>query len=460
MSAGEGVLQKIATISSGMITGAQSAGDDDLPYVVGGVVEEYVDDEVDSGDEAGGDGRRKPAGLDRNESHKSFYNPISVADAEKIPSSDQGLIWHAQLVAGDYKHPRHVTAKGELKPRRPLPHARAAAFLKALVKTSDGRWMFGGVLNGWPALTNLELRSITFKPKSSVGMSSIKRYFNAETGKGDVPATAEQIDDFERMVVAKGSVRVTLRAPAWSSIGYSPKSHGFVLFYDLSQETPRVLHGTDIVNALGAQGASTTMQHVHHFGHRYAKLRESAIDRITYHSALVIEWHPTRNLSVVELAWRNGLGGYGGKSNFVEDRDSGRPMLYDRMPAEMKAPWREELSEIRVIDVPAGTKDEFHAYLKKYEGASKRFLEPQITRTADVNLSNKTAADLFTYLVNYSLTNTPYAPDSRNCQTFSADLFRFLTGEAMEPYHPLVRPRYQVRAYDFLYEPKVLRRIA
>lgn len=77
---------------------------------------------------------------------------------------------------------------------------------------------------------------------------------------------------------------------------------------------------------------------------RYAKQSENIKDRLTYHSAVLIEWEPTadgqpRHCSVVELAWLNGLGGYGGKSNFVPDRDSPRPALYAAMPDSMKAPW-------------------------------------------------------------------------------------------------------------------------
>lgn len=41
----------------------------------------------------------------------------------------------------------------------------------------------------------------------------------------------------------------------------------------------------------------------------------------------------------VELAWWNGLGGYGGKSNWVRDKNAKPfPVIYKAMPAEMKVP--------------------------------------------------------------------------------------------------------------------------
>ena len=39
---------------------------------------------------------------------------------------------------------------------------------------------------------------------------------------------------------------------------------------------------------------------------------------------------------MVELAWLNGLGGYGGKSNWCEDKEAPRPELFDVMPECMK----------------------------------------------------------------------------------------------------------------------------
>ena len=74
------------------------------------------------------------------------------------------MVWHIQVVPDDYNHPKHCTAAGELKPRRPLPQIRASEFFPLLQAVGEGanrRWVFPAYapgLNGWPALTCLELR--------------------------------------------------------------------------------------------------------------------------------------------------------------------------------------------------------------------------------------------------------------------------------------------------------------
>lgn len=185
---------------------------------------------------------------------------------------------------------------------------------------------------------------------------------------------------------------------------------------------------------------------------RYAKAKESAADRLTWHSAVLVEWEHGAHCTVVELAWLNGLGGYGGKSNFVPDRDAERPALYDALPASLKAPWMSDRSEVRVLDVPAKSKDEFWAFLQKYRGPALRFVEPAISHSADVRLCHCTRNDLFRQLLNYVMANPRYAQESSNCQTFAADLFRHLSGNfKVEPFHPVCRPFYTSRTQDFLY---------
>lgn len=61
----------------------------------------------------------------------------------------------------DYHPPS--PADGTIRPRRPLPLVRSDDFFSSLVQTEDGRWIFSGVLNGWPGLNCLELLSITCK---------------------------------------------------------------------------------------------------------------------------------------------------------------------------------------------------------------------------------------------------------------------------------------------------------
>jgi len=371
-----------------------------LFYVGEGVVEEAADDgHVDEVTDYDGEGEDDEAAellaeaaesaealflmrVSTQQSKDALYEPISTRAADSVEAGSDGLIWHAQLVGEDYKHPKHVLPSGELKPRRPMPQARASAFFDSLVHTQDGRFIFGGVLNGWPALTSLELRAITVARRTHLG--GIKRLYDA--GKaGAVPTTPEQIATFVKKYLRKHSVRVTLRAPQWTGRGWSPDSPGHAYWFAACDPRgPRLVAGSAMVTA----GDSPRAKLVHMFGHRYAKAKESAADRLTWHSGLLIEWEHTEHCSVVELAWYNGLAGYGGKSNFALDRDEARPALYDAFPPGLKGPWVNNRAEIRVLDIPVRNKEEFITFLAKHTGPTKRFLEPSI-RCVPISNSKK-----------------------------------------------------------------------
>ena len=66
----------------------------------------------------------------------------------------------------------------------------------------------------------------------------------------------------------------------------------------------------------------------HLFSHRYSVENESIKDKLTYHSIVLLEWDHGKYCSVVELAWRQGLGGYKGRSNWIEDKNAPRNQLY------------------------------------------------------------------------------------------------------------------------------------
>jgi len=152
--------------------------------------------------------------------------------------------------------------------------------------------------------------------------------------------------------------------------------------------------------------------------------------------------------------------------------------------------------------------------LARYSGPSERFFVPDIVETAPVRLAHRSQAHLARYLINYVGNDPSYhegAPsplplrartsllfvwvclcgrahavvavfstgtnlllllpclcgvcwmvsaetrcaESRNCQTFTADLFGFLTGKRdVRPYHQFNRLLYKPRHWQFLYEPK------
>jgi len=127
------------------------------------------------------------APLGTGECTKSLYRqPVSPEEARQLcPSGDGGLIWHAQVVDDDYLDEANMTPSGDIKPRRANLMVRSSDFFASLVHTPDGRWCFSGVLNGWPALRCLELRSITCKVVNLFGQARIERQWQA--GDPDPP---------------------------------------------------------------------------------------------------------------------------------------------------------------------------------------------------------------------------------------------------------------------------------
>ena len=113
----------------------------------------------------------------------------------------------------------------------------------------------------------------------------------------------------------------------------------------------------------------------------------------------MVEWSHGLFCTLFELAYWNGLGGYGGKSNWVDDRDEPNNRLWRAMPAELKAPWKDTRAEIRCIDMPGiASADDFLGYLHKYEGRDKRFLDPKIHESSDVRISHRGQGHIMRYL--------------------------------------------------------------
>lgn len=378
-----------------------------------------------------------------------FLPPDEMAErlGDQTSSRIQGLVWHAVLLPDDYKDKKHVV-NGKLKTRRPLPQVRQSDFFRSLVKTEDGRWGFNGVLNGWPMLTNLELVSITTKTKFK-----LHRVWDAQRKKfaGVTPTYPK----------GAHSVRATLRSPGWSQKGWSESSPGSFFWFFSQDKEPKMDYGTQMIKHLqnrhvrgliakSQDGGLPKAVRAHVFAHRYAKKHESARDKLTYHTAVLLEWDHGQYTTVIEFAWHNGLGGYGGKSNWIDDRDSKKPLLYKCTPGELKGPWRSTRGEIRAIDHPAKDLEEFKAYVNKYTGPALRFLDPQFYQSSRVNVSMKRQDHLMQYLCNYILWNPGYTEKERNCQHFAADFFTFLTMQESKPYHKLCRVFYHPKTHHFM----------
>jgi hypothetical protein len=166
---------------------------------------------------------------------ESFYgHPLSVEEATKLmPPGDDGLVRHATVIPDGYFHQgklmrglnkRDFLDDGEIKARRPSLLLTMSQLLSSLTKI-DGpegpRYIFNGVLNGWPSLCVFELIALERKrtlgpltPPDYVRSSRLtwSHYWSArkEGKEGISPA----IKDKSRIYQAK------VRSPPWSSLGW------------------------------------------------------------------------------------------------------------------------------------------------------------------------------------------------------------------------------------------------
>lgn len=218
-----------------------------------------------------------------------YGEKISPEHGDKIMKGEGGLIYHAFLVSDEYYEPKHCTEEGSLKSRRPIPQVRARDFFSSLTKTKEGKWVFNGVLNGWPALTSLELLKMEYVYNHK-GLTLSKQYWGiGENGSSENPYFPEAGMTF--FLQTPTSVKITLRKPAWSSIGYSKHSRGFVFWFALRPDGPRIAHGENMVKAIERDGLDARAVRAHVITHRYAKKNgESAKDRLTYHAAVLVEY--------------------------------------------------------------------------------------------------------------------------------------------------------------------------
>lgn len=206
--------------------------------------------------------------------------------------------------------------------------------------------------------------------------------------------------------------------------------------------------------------ASAKVTHIHNFAHRYPVERESLRDQQTWHAGVLLEWSHGRFVTLVELAWLNGCGGYGGKSNWTEDKLADPPALFRAMTDSMKCPWSQHRSEVRLIDMPLKSKAQFEDYLFEYSDqgnlpfAEQRFIKPSVYASGPVRVRNCTPECLAGYLLNYVHRARVYEQFTVNCQTFACDLFAFLAGaKDQKPFGAIIRPQYKQRSHAFLYKP-------
>ncbi|CAE7654727.1 unnamed protein product [Symbiodinium sp. CCMP2592] len=364
---------------------------------------------VDSDDEPDSDGGGYQEG-----------QPPEPSPAQLASDADDGVVWHAKVFTDDYIHPRDCLPSGEVKPRRPMPVIRQSELLSQLQKVGD-TWILPGPLNGWPSLVNLQLRSITQKQRGLLPMTAAVKRIWVEG------------DELPKKLPER--CRATFLAPSWMKKGWSKDSAGFVWWFTpRSIRSPCACHfGERLVSTLltGPHKDAEAVQ-VHAIAHRYPVDSETLRDLQTWHVAVALEWSHGQFSTLVELAWLNGIGGYGGKSNWVADKLEPVPEIYEAMASSMRGSWNQVRSEIRMIDMPITSKEQLEQYLRRYSedgGLPRnewRFKAPRIYASSEVRLRLRSPAHIAGYLLNYISRVAEYDTLRKNCQTFATDFFAFL----------------------------------
>jgi hypothetical protein len=412
-----------------------------------------------------------------------YGHKLSPDEAAKyVPPGDGGLHRYALLINGDPfdektgklmkgLNPRDFDMETKMiKPHRANLPILAEDFYSSLTRVQevdeDGnpmspRYIFHGILNGWPSLQRLEVIRIqrrrekeSWHPSALFAGTRVWTHMwsaSNEGAKGEGPIITEEGSLF----------RITFRGPSWTARGWSPMSPGFSYWYcpqiKLKDGTGLFVYGTDMVKfmAQSEEASSCRCTHVHMIAHRYARLRESPKDKLTYHSVVFLEWDHGKYGTILEAAYLNGLGGFRGKSNWFHDLDAPMTELYRSFPPELVSPWSTNSAEIRAFDCPhIKSIQDFRAYIHKYTGPDQRFLDPHFYFTAPARLTHRSKAHISNYINNYIRRDVSYNQLTRNCQTFCADFCAFLAGKKeVLPYHPVNRIEYRNRTHLFLYEP-------
>ena len=193
--------------------------------------------------------------------------PLSEEEAIlAVPTGNDGLLRHALVVPDDFCTKGKLVgglskrdfdaSTGTIKPRRaslPLTQSQLFTSLTKVAGPDGPRWIFHGVLNGWPSLRNFELikleklRSLgplTPPPDfaNSIGKAWSQYWSVDEEGKNGVsPAIRDKTKIY----------RAKLRGAPWSSIGWSSDSPGFLFWFEAQRPEPRVTYGIKAIQEVG-----------------------------------------------------------------------------------------------------------------------------------------------------------------------------------------------------------------
>ncbi len=297
-------------------------------------------------------GRCKNRGAISQCPHASYGKPQSPKSLYGIMScnandEDRGLVWKANIVPDHFDasfekngtlkmlEKKDYDAKNKcIKERRGNLAVKSSDFFSSLVKLigsgdhddvefyqRQSRWIFSGVLNGWPALHTLEV--IRIECKRSLTMTWKTHWDSSENPKDEPPTFPG--------VIGFSEVRAILRSPPYTAHGWKKSSPGYLFWFEGNGtgEPDRLLVGENMIQQFerdrvengkhGNLAQSPKCSKVHMISHRYATGDQEVVkDRFTYHSFVLLEWDHGKFCTVVELAYLGGLGGYQGKSSWLE----------------------------------------------------------------------------------------------------------------------------------------------
>ena len=166
-----------------------------------------------------------------------YGSPLSEKEAkERMPYGNGGLVWHATVIPDEYVLPNGSVIAGlnkrdfddspakAIKPRRPSLPLTMTQLFSSLTKI-DGpegtRYIFHGVLNGWPSLRTFEL--VKLEKKRSIGPLTPPDYMNVSklTWSNYWSVEKEGREDIGPEIKDKHKIyRATLRGAPWTSVGW------------------------------------------------------------------------------------------------------------------------------------------------------------------------------------------------------------------------------------------------
>jgi len=196
------------------------------------------------------------------------------------------------------------------------------------------------------------------------------------------------------------------------------------------------------------EGPDAMVTHVTEFAHQSPSAQAFYLKPWVWHTAVMLEFEDGTT-SVVELGWRNGVGG------------EFEPVPHDvtyfgaiEMPDELILPTLPDYAELRFIDKPFGfdqnvpqdfkrlsegvwKRDILGAFLHKMKENEGVFTTKQVVsqeRTEVTKALAMTKRQVAEKMLNYNGgAHDIYELWTHNCQTFSTDIYNLLTGKNAKP---------------------------